>query len=268
MTGQVCAFAATCLGLVYLSMAGAPGRYLIVNAGALIIGLVLSVLIGTGRGVSTRLGILGLSLLLLATALFGISLEGARRWISVGGLAMQPSLIVLPAMILAFGVSRDRWSALGMVVAAGALALQPDRAMAGALAAGLGALFVLRRERSVGIALLAAIAGFVVTLVRADGLPAMPMVEGVYASAFQVHALAGLAVLVGTGLLLVPAVLGVAADRDRRAKGLVFGATWLAIIAAAALGNYPTPVVGYGSSAILGYVISLGWLSRREADRR
>lgn len=268
MTGQVCAFAATCLGLVYLSMAGAPGRYLIVNAGALIIGLVLSVLIGTGRGVSTRFGILGFGLVMLATALFGVSLEGARRWISVGGLAMQPSLIVLPAMILAFGVSRDRWSATGMVVAAGALALQPDRAMAGALAAGLGALFVLRRERSVGIALLAAIAGFVVTLVRADRLPAMPMVEGVYSTAFQVHVLAGLAAFGGTALLLVPALFQCTGGPDQRGAGLVFGATWLAIIAAAALGNYPTPVVGYGSSAILGYVISLGWLSRREADRR
>jgi hypothetical protein len=29
------------------------------------------------------------------------------------------------------------------------------------------------------------------------------------------------------------------------------------VIVAAALGNYPTPLVGYGGSAIIGYVVSL-----------
>ena len=37
----------------------------------------------------------------------------------------------------------------------------------------------------------------------------------------------------------------------------MFGVTWLGMVVAAALGNYPTPVVGYGGSAILGYALSL-----------
>jgi hypothetical protein len=45
----------------------------------------------------------------------------------------------------------------------------------------------------------------------------------------------------------------------------VFGAAWLAVVAAAALGNYPTPLVGYGGSAILGYLISLIGLPPRAA---
>lgn len=32
---------------------------------------------------------------------------------------------------------------------------------------------------------------------------------------------------------------------------------------AAALGNYPTPIVGYGGSAIIGYVLSLLALPKR-----
>ena len=40
--------------------------------------------------------------------------------------------------------------------------------------------------------------------------------------------------------------------RDRRS----FGIAWLAVAVFAIIGNYPTPLVGYGSSAILGYFLS------------
>ena len=46
-----------------------------------------------------------------------------------------------------------------------------------------------------------------------------------------------------------------------------FGAVWLAVILAAALGNYPTPLVGYSGSAILGYLLSLLGLPPRPAIR-
>ena len=48
----------------------------------------------------------------------------------------------------------------------------------------------------------------------------------------------------------------------------VFGATWLAVIAFAVVGNYPTPLVGYGSSAILGYCLMTSMLDDpADADR-
>jgi hypothetical protein len=83
----------------------------------------------------------------------------------------------------------------------------------------------------------------------------VPFVDEVLYTAFDVHPVVGAAVLAGSALLLLPA-LG-AGEADRR---LVFGAAWLAIVAAAALGNYPTPVVGYGGSAVLGYLLSVALL--------
>jgi hypothetical protein len=58
-------------------------------------------------------------------------------------------------------------------------------------------------------------------------------------------------------LLLVPSIVGVRTDPARAHIHLVFGAIWLGCVLAAGLGNYPTPVVGYGGSAILGYMLSL-----------
>jgi hypothetical protein len=104
------------------------------------------------------------------------------------------------------------------------------------------------------------VAGFVVSLARSDLLPPTPYVDQVLHSSFEVHALAGLAVLIGLALLVLPALVGVRHDLSSRHVHLVFGALWVSAVAAAALGNYPTPVVGYGGSFILGYFLSLAAL--------
>jgi cell division protein FtsW (lipid II flippase) len=266
----LCAIGATGLGLAYMNAAGAPLSYLAVNAAALAIGF-MAVGVLTEAGRLWRIGVGGVSLplacLLLLTGLFGVSADGVTRWISAGGLLLQPGLFLVPAVALSFTRARDAASLIAVVIAALALALQPDRAMAGALAAGMAALALARPERTVLTALGAALAAFAVTMVRVDTLPAMPFVDGIFYSSFGVHPLAGFAILAGAGLMLVPALAGYLGDSDHRAAYAVFGAVWLAVILAAALGNYPTPLVGYSGSAIFGYVISLLGLPPRIAVR-
>ncbi len=260
ITGVACAIAATLLGLSYMSAAGAPLAYLVMNFSALVIGVSLLYLAAKLlRGARRAIGpaILVMALGLLATALFGRSVEGAARWIAFGPLFIQSSLLVLPVMIVSFARTRTVCATMGMCIAAFALALQPDRAMAGVLTAGLAALAMCRFDRAAGVALASSLIAFVFTLTQPDTLPAVPYVDQILFSAFDVHLLAGVAVIAGAAMLLVPAVTGWRAGAAERTAGLAFGAVWLAIILAAALGNYPTPVVGYGSSAIIGYLLSL-----------
>lgn len=264
--GIACAIGAVTLGLAYMASAGAPMRYLAINVGALAIGLTMLALLGRtaaagGRWVGGTT--IAMAAALLATALFGAEVEGAARWVSVGGMILQPSLVLLPVMLVAFCRSRSAQATAGIVVAAAAMALQPDRAMAGMLLFCLAALLVVRRDRHVAVALAASVAGFAVTLARADTLPAVPYVDQILYSSYDVHAGAGLAVSGGLALLLVPAIVGWSRDPDNRAIYAAFGAVWFAAIVAAALGNYPTPIVGYGGSAIIGYALSLLALPKR-----
>src|SRR5205085_10457904 len=90
-------------------------------------------------------------------------------------------------------------------------------------------------------------------------------VDQILFTSFTVHPGAGLMVWCGAGLMLAPAILGFARDHQHRVTSATFGAVWLTVIAAAALGNYPTPLVGYGGSAILGYLIGLLGLPPRAA---
>ncbi|CAN5827249.1 FtsW/RodA/SpoVE family cell cycle protein [soil metagenome] len=257
--GVACAVVATSLGLAYMAVAGAPMIYLAVNAGALVLGLAVFALMQSAGQIPSLSGgaILFPGGLLLATALFGVSVDGATRWVRVGPLSLQVSLIFLPAMVVAFAQRRDLLATLGVALAAVALALQPDRAMAGVLASALGVLALQRRDRWVVSALLIAVVSFAMTLLRPDRLPAVPYVDRILYSAFQVHTLAGIAVVGGAFLLVVPAIADQILGGGNRDVYSVFGVVWLSIVVAAALGNYPTPLVGYGGSAVLGYVLCL-----------
>lgn len=255
-----CASAATGLGIFHMLLAGAPARYILVNLGALIIGALfagMALIAAHGARRAGGLTLLALGAGLLAASLFGTSSEGATRWLMLGPQPLQPSLILLPVMTVAFAQLRTPLAACGVVLAAIALALQPDRAMAAALMAALAATALARPDRTVILALMASAAAFAATLVQPDTLGATPYVDQVFYTSFAVHPLAGLAVLLGAALLVLPAATSCVADRPNRAAYLAFGAVWFTIALAAALGNYPTPLVGYGGSAILGYLISL-----------
>ncbi|MBN2973639.1 hypothetical protein JW805_16655 [Roseomonas aeriglobus] len=255
--GIACAIAATILGAAYMAAAGAPMRNLAINGGALAVGLLIAFgLRRTPAGVP-GLGTLIMALMLIVTAALGDRAEGAARWWTIGGLSVQPSLILLPLMLVGFARARNILATIGILLATVAMAAQPDRAMAGMLAIGTVTLAAMKPDRYVLAAVVAGIVGFAVALVQPDTLPAMPYVDQILYTAFEVHPLAGLAVLGGSVLLLVPAIVGALYDRDRRESYAVFGVVWLSAIAAAAVGNYPTPIVGYGGSAVIGYVLSL-----------
>lgn len=257
--GIIAATVATGLGIAVMAAGGAPVTYAIINAAALVIGMALLALVLRQRGDTMRADgafILAAAAGLLATALLGITIDGAARWVRIGPVSLQPGLILLPLMIMAFARRSDGAATLGMVVAALALALQPDRAMAGTLVAGLAVVVLQRRNRQTIVALAAAIGGFCVTLLRPDVLPATAFVEHVVIDAFALSTMAGAALVAGAALLILPALA-------RSEAALVFAAVWLAILVAAMLGNYPTPLLGYGGSGIIGYLLSLAALPGR-----
>lgn len=266
--GVACAIAATGLGLLYLTAAGAPAINLVINAIALVMGLAI-VAVVPASGAAPRFAgavIVALAALVLVTALVGTSAEGASRWIRIAGMSVQTSLIVMPAILVGFARRRDRLATAGVMLTAIALAVQPDRAMAGVLACALALLAVQRPDRRVASALVVGAVCFGATLLRPDTLPAVPFVDRIFYTAFDVHAAIGVAVAGGALLLVVPAVAGWLLDPENRHVHSVFGVSWLCIAAAAAIGNYPTPLVGYGASAVLGYLLSVSALPRTAAS--
>jgi len=244
-------------------VAGAPSSYILVNAAALVSGVIVARLV---RPAATRYQTfagaftLAVALILLATAWVGPRVDGASRWIRLAGLSLQPSLVLLPLALMFFARKQDWLSSIGLAIMAVALALQPDRAMAGTLVAGLAVIRLYRREAVVTMNIVVATCAFASTLVRSDLVPPVPFVEQVLQSAFAFNAVAGLAIVAAFGIMLTPAVVGLSRQTEDPAGYAVFGATWLSVIAFAIIGNYPTPLAGYGASGIAGYCLSAALL--------
>ena len=154
-----CATVSVALGAAYTYAAGAPSHYLLVNFSALAAGLlaasiVRSALVLNQQVVGTFTVAVGL--VLLATALVGHGVDGASRWVRIAGISFQPSLILLPLVVVLFAGNRSWLSSTGLLLAGAALAFQPDRAVAGALTAALAVQWVYRRDAWVTLSVIGA----------------------------------------------------------------------------------------------------------------
>jgi cell division protein FtsW (lipid II flippase) len=260
--GIACAIAAVGLGTVYMTLGGAPDRLIIVNLAALLIGIGLCLWLSQSRSLKAeRIALIAplLGATLLATALLGMQADGASRWISVAGLIVQPSLLFVPVLVMLHTRRGNGWTAAGLALAIAGTAAQPDRAMAGVLVGSLVVVALMRRERRDLWLALGAATAFVVTLVRPDRGGVSPFVDQILFSSFDVHPLVGVGLSMGALLLVIPAAVGTMRGGDRT-TGLVFGTIWSLVVVAAMMGNYPTPLVGYGGSAIIGYLLSVAFM--------
>ncbi|MBA3577212.1 MAG: hypothetical protein H0W39_06345, partial [Sphingomonas sp.] len=256
------ATAAVITGCALLVALGAPSRMPLMNFAALLIGLAGLALFGVLRRASVPGAVGDWALVLLATvvpatALFGEAAGTVARWIVIAGVTVQPAIIAVPVIAIALASRPSPVRAAAAAVAAVGVALQPDPAAATMLLAGTAAPLVLaRRDLPLALACASAAAAFALAWLVTPALPPVPFVEAIAAQAFAGGPAATALLLLGAALALAPAA--VSAARNSRSPAASFAALWAAAMAASLVGSYPTPILGFGGSAILGYILSAG----------
>ena len=253
--------AAVLLGCALLVVMDAAARMPIMNGAAFLIGLaLLGVLHAAKRlGADARQGdwaIFCLALILPVTAFAGPEMNGVSRWLVIGGITIQPALIVTPLLALAFSARQTLALLLAVAVASVGVAMQPDPGAAAMLLLGLSAPLALRGNRSAiaALAVVISAAAFAISLARAVSLPPVAFAEQMLADAVAQGPLPALLALLSIACLFRP---GRAASRR---TAYAFAGVWAGALGASLVGDYPTPVVGFGGSAVLGYVLSVGLL--------
>ncbi|MEH6660590.1 MAG: hypothetical protein V7679_02990 [Parasphingorhabdus sp.] len=260
--------AAGLIGLAYLLVSGAPQTKILVNGAAIVIGILLALslrlsLRATDR-VVTATAMIG-AFILLGTAIFGYAIEDARRWLLIGPFFIQTSLILLPLIAVCFARVQNVRTTVAVLVAAFAMAAQPDRAMAAMLFVAVAVVSMMRPNRLTASAAIFCAMTFATTLLLPDRLPAVPFVDHILWTAFDIGLWAGLALWAGCLLLVCPIIF--VPKTERTVVHYTLASCWLALITAAAVGAYPTPIVGYGASAIIGYFLSLIFLQPKPRVR-
>lgn len=258
---MVAAVLAVAAGAALLVALGAPVRMPILHGATLVVGLVgcLVMWAARDRRWTERLGdliLIGAACLIPLTVYLGPQADGMARWVVVGGLTLQPAMIVVAPIAIgtALRPSEDR---LGSVlIAALGLMLQPDPGAAAMLLAGLAAPLLIKEQRRafhIGATVIAGIA-LVVAQAQTVTLPPVEFVEGVIPAALNAGVIPAMLALTVIVLMLLPAW-------PLRPPQLAFLGVWSAALLVAWLGPYPTPVIGFGGSSVLGFVLSAGLIA-------
>lgn len=256
--------AAVASGLLAFRIGDAPAIYLSINAVSLVLALIAMFAVPAGRpgGRGATRGATWVVALCLtgmaATLVSDFDLDGVRRWLSVGPVRLHAALLLLPAMLAALPRLPDGWKLASVTAAAAVVLLQPDFASALALGAGFIASHWRRwREPLIaagyGVVVLCAIVG----AFRNDPLAPVRFVENMVADSWMLHP--GLGMLILAALLFAVAA-PVWAKAYHKNSALGVSGAWAGFTAASLIGAYPTPLVGYGAAAILGYGLAIAAL--------
>ena len=257
----ISAGAAVLLGLAVQHRLGAPASGLMVQAAGALLGAVLFVALSrvhAPRRVSVAFGLAVLLAFITLPLVVGPELAGARRWLLLGPISIQPSMILLPLVIwLVAGPRPGVDKSLLILAAGGVLALQFDAAaLTGLTLAWLAGHARSARRSEVhvqGVAFSLAILT-VWAWMRPDALPSVAWVEQVLPNAWGLGLWTGVMASLAAIIVLTPLI--VLARGSQAALSLA--AFYVGLVGAALVGNYPLPVVGLGASLVLGWLIALG----------
>ena len=248
-------------GLVYLAMFGAPLNLIAMNGAALALGLVWIAAGGVSGNALVRRALCALLLGVLAAPMFGgPPVEGVTRWISLGPVQLHSGSLAIP--LLACLAARERRLAALILLAAVVLAaLQPDAASVLALLCASAGLGIAQRDWKTGaVGLIAAVAAFGA---HARGiLPPQAFTERVLTELLLAAPLAALGLVLAllASLLLILGKIDQDAPPRHALAGVLAGFTLAGILA-----DYPSILIGYGASPILGFALALA-ITRKSSD--
>jgi len=262
LIAQVTATAA--ISLLAIRAAGAGTASVAVQAAAFLIGAMAlwaaSRMARPSRGpkLTSAAAILVVAVFMLTT---GVEMQGAHRWLALGPVLIHPaSLLGAPLLWLVAQDADDVWSAGVAALTILTFGLSFDGAASLAFAVGTTGLLTAARGSWKTLAPLAALAWILAlwSLTRAQALPRVPYVEDVVPTVWAVAPVLGVAAVIALILLSAPLLWMGWRARGIGAAGLAMAGFWIGLSAANLLGAYPAPVVGYGASPVIGWLVAVG----------
>ncbi len=214
--------------------------------------------------------VLSAGVLILYTAIEGQAANGVSRWLSIGGtgISIQPSVMLMPAMLIAAAILRNALATIGVALAFLGLAFQGDALLAFASAMAIAiSLLAARRTYWLTFVLLAyALLCCVVAVRNAVTLSPVAHVDQALQSAFAWTPFAGFAALMMAILTILPPQKNLARHIRKNTAVQIHATVWGTLIAASALGLQatPLPLLSFGGSAIIGFFLSLALISEHQ----
>ncbi|MEH7513273.1 FtsW/RodA/SpoVE family cell cycle protein [Gottfriedia acidiceleris] len=211
----------------------------------------------------TNIIVIACILILFLLTFLDKGLHGVHRWIAIGPLRFNIALVLVPLLIIQLAglmKSKPFWVTVGFALCFTILLLfQPDASQLTAFTISISCLLLnIKKNKSVQILLLIVFIFLIIlSWSHLDQLAPVSYVEDILSLVKEMGI--GWLVLgeISLFILLMPFFL----FPPTSAKPLSFslGIYFSIIILSSFFGNFPVPIMGYGTSPFIGYLIAISW---------
>lgn len=210
------------------------------------------------------------SLVLLILTFISPSMEGVHRWVSLGIINLNISMIILPIMIVELW-KLSQVKGLGVtlfltIVISSILFIQPDASQLTAFSIPMMIILCNRSDKKVFQLAISIILTLLIILswIFLDGLATVDYVENIVQ---LVANMGSVWLVVGViSLVLLPMPFIFFPIKEVKLLSICIGLYFLIILISTVFGNFPVPLMGYGISPIIGYFFAITWYTKSKIN--
>lgn len=246
------------------------------NVIAFVLGIPLSLFIAFQRGNTIENNIMQtafIAVALLITSFLFSGVDEVNRWVFVGNLSLNISMICLPLLIYIISkLLAQQKTILPLLIMIGVelvLIVQPDAGQATAFGFGVISLFLFTKRISRLSRALTFGIGFITIMLawnQADSLTAVEQVELILKIAFrnQWGLLGSIIIIFSLIILILPKIKY--HHNDMWVIPVAYCVYFLTQLGVTWIGNFPVPIIGAGAGPVIGWYLILGFVIRNKMD--
>ena len=211
-----------------------------------------------------------ISLLLIILTFISPGIDGVHRWLSIGIIKFNVSMIVLPILIIELWklsqIKGLSFTIITTMVISILLSIQPDASQLTGFAISMMFMLCSKTDKKVLRSFIIGILSILIILswVFLDNLPPVVHVEGILSLLSNMGLLwLTLGVL---SLIILPVPFILFPPKNLKLPSICVGLYFIIILISTFFGNFPVPLMGYGISPIIGYFISITWYAKSKIN--
>lgn len=211
-----------------------------------------------------------ISLLLIILTFISPGMNGVHRWLSIGIIKLNVSMIVLPILIIELWKLSQRKglsiSIIITIVISVLLSIQPDASQLTGFAIPMMVMLCSKTDKKVLRSFIVGILSILILLswVFLDNLPPVAYVEGILSLLGNMGFI--WLTLGALSLVILPVPFILFPPKNLKLPSICVGLYFIIILISTFWGNFPVPLMGYGISPIIGYFISITWYAKSQIN--
>ncbi|WP_070000977.1 cell division protein [Cellulosilyticum sp. I15G10I2] len=265
----IVALPAVIIGAIAMSVNNIPSINFVLNIICLLTGWLVSCCVISKNSKIKKSGNYGkirivLILMLYVITFIDLGMDGVHRWLSLGPIRLYISSIFAPILIIELWAllknNNELLVAVITIIVAILLVLQPDASQLTAFAIPMMIILFSKINNKI---LSCFIIGILISLIITswiflDSLPAVIYVEEIVGLVMGMGLIWSILGIIS--LIILPMPFLFLSKMNERILSKCLGLYFVILIITTSFGNFPVPLMGYGISPIIGYLMAITWL--------